>query len=66
MPYELRLDSNTVLTFDSEEEAMARVREEMLARPDLEPELLDTATGKPVTPAASKADRDDLSNKVGY
>lgn len=66
MPYELRLDDQTVLTFDSEEEAVARAREEVRANPDLEPELRDTTTGKPVAPGASKGWRDDLSKTVGY
>jgi hypothetical protein len=38
----------------------------MQKRPESEPEIFDTSTGKPVAPGASKADRDDLATKVGF
>jgi hypothetical protein len=66
MPYELRIDGKPVETFDSEEEAMHHARNAMRTRPESEPEILDTATGKPVSPGASKAWRDDLARKVGF
>jgi hypothetical protein len=66
MAYELRLNSTTVLTFESEEEAVGRARQEIRSNPALEPELRDMTTGKPVAPGASKGWRDDLGNKVGY
>jgi hypothetical protein len=66
MAYELRLDSKTVRTFGSIEEALACAREEMRSRPDAEPELRDTETGEPVAPGASKSWREHLSNEVGY
>jgi hypothetical protein len=66
MPYELRVDGKSVQIFDTEEEAIAHAREAMQARPECEPEIWDTTTGKPAAPAASKAWRDDLARKVGF
>ena len=66
MPYELRMNGHAIQTFDTEEEAVAHAREAMQKRPESEPEIFDTAAGKPVAPGASKADRDDLATKVGF
>jgi hypothetical protein len=66
MPYELRMAGQAVQTFDTEEEALVHAREAMQKRPESEPEILDTTTGKPVAPGASKTDRDDLATKVGF
>ena len=66
MRYELHIDKAHVGTFDSSEEALARAREALKARPDCEPEILDADTGKAFEPAASTRWRDELSNKVGY
>ena len=66
MPFELRVLGSPVATFDSEEEALAHARTVIQANPDAEPEILDTATGEPVAPGASKRDREDLARKVGY
>jgi hypothetical protein len=64
MPYELRMNGKTVQTFDTEEEAIAHAREVIKTRPDSEPEIWDTTTGKPAAPAASKEWRDDLARKM--
>lgn len=66
MAYELRLDGRTITRCDTEQEALALVRQALAADPDHEPEVIDLATGKPVAPGASHPDRDDLANKVGY
>lgn len=66
MPYELRLDRNTVQTFETAEEALERAREAMATRPESEPEIRDLTTGKPLAPGASKAWRDELAGKVGF
>lgn len=66
MPYELRINKRVVGTFDTEAEANERARDAVRADADVEPEIIDTATGKPATPDSSTAQRDDLANKVGY
>ncbi len=66
MPFELRIDKRSVATFDSSEDALTRAREAVQARPDCEPEIIDTATGRAFEPAASQRWRDELANKVGY
>lgn len=66
MRYELRMNGQSVQTFDTEEEAIAHAREAMRSQPESEPEILDTTTGKPIGPAADKASRDDLARKVGF
>jgi hypothetical protein len=66
MPYEFRMDGKSVQTFDTEEEAVSHAKDAMRTRPESEPEIFDTVTGKPISPGASKAWRDDLASKVGF
>jgi len=66
MGYEVRLDQRSVGEFPTTEAALARVRDELKARPDCEPESIDTATGKPFAPAASRGWREQLAKEVGY
>ncbi len=66
MPYELYINKQRVAVFDDPDEAVARASEEVKARPDCEPEILDAATGKAFEPAASQRWRDELANKVGF
>ena len=66
MAYEVRLGGKAVGTYETEEEAMAAVREAMLADADAEPEVYDTQTGKPAAPGSSKGWREDLATKTGF
>jgi len=66
MPFEVRIDHKPVHVADTEEEALQLAREAIRARPNCEPEIFDTRTGQPMEPAASKAERDRLSNEIGY
>lgn len=66
MPFELRIDGRTVGTWATEEEAEGAARDAVRQAPDCEPEIIDTVTGRPATPAGSRALRDDLANKIGY
>jgi len=66
MGYEVRIDRQFVASYPSSEEAVARVRFELRAKPDCEPEILDTMTGKPFAPASSRGWREQLANEVGY
>lgn len=66
MPFELRVDHEIVATFGTEAEALAQARELVRRNADVQPEVLDTATGQPVAPAASAGSRDDLARKIGY
>lgn len=66
MSYELRINGRVFGTYDSEQAAVERAREAVRAEPDLEPEILDTRTGRAVVPAGSKRWRDELANKIGY
>ncbi len=66
MPYEVRIDSQATGTFDTSEEALDHVRAAVKQRPDCEPEIIDTATGRAFEPAASKSWREHLANNVGY
>ena len=66
MPYTVRLDGRTVVTFDTEKEAVARARSILQDEADKQPEVLDAETGQPVAPGASKSSRDDLARKIGF
>ena len=66
MAYELRIDGRSCGRWDTPEAAEQAAREAVQARPNCEPEVIDTATGQPYSPAASEAWRDDLANKIGY
>jgi hypothetical protein len=66
MPFMLRINGRDCGTFPTEEEAVARASQAIRETPDIEPEIIDTDTGRPAAPGASKAGRDDLANKVGY
>ena len=64
MAYEVRIDTKPVGTFDNSEAAIERVREELARRPDCEPEILDTSTGRAVQPASSKRWQEHLSKTI--
>jgi hypothetical protein len=66
MGYEVRIDHRSVGEFPTQEAALARGRQELKARPDCEPEVIDTTTGKPFAPVPSRGWREQLAKKVGY
>ena len=66
MAYEVKLSGKVVGTYGTEEEAMAAVREAILADADSEPEVYDTDTGKPAAPGSSAGWREHLANKTGF
>ena len=66
MPYELRLPGHPPAIFETEPEAVEAAKQALADDPDAEPEVFDTATGKPSAPGASKAWREDLKKRVGF
>ncbi len=64
MAYEVRIDSKPVGTFDTSEAALERVRDELKRRPDCEPEILDTSTGRAFQPASSKRWQEHLTKTI--
>ncbi|HST75982.1 MAG TPA: hypothetical protein VLJ20_11470 [Acetobacteraceae bacterium] len=64
MAYEVRIDSKPVGTFDDTEAALDRVRDEIGRRPDCEPEIIDTSTGRAFEPASSKGWREHLTKTI--
>jgi len=66
MPYEVRVNGRTVAVHEKQPEAEAHVRELVRADANLEPEILDTETGRPAEPAATVEGREDLAKKIGY
>ncbi len=61
MAYELRIDGKTTATLDSAEAAVEAARAALQDRPDCEPEVFDTTTGKAFEPYASKGWREHLA-----
>lgn len=66
MPYELRIPGRPARRCETQAEAESLAREAVRAAPDTEPEVIDLATGRAAEPAGSKAERDRLTNKVGF
>ena len=66
MAFAVKLDGKTIVTFDTEQEAMARAREIIRSNADQQPEVLDTETGRAVAPGASANSRERLARKVGF
>ena len=66
MAYEVRVGGKAVGTYETEQDAMAAVRETLLADADAEPEVYDTETGKPAAPGSSKGWREHLTTKTGF
>ena len=64
MAYEVRIDTKPVGTVDTSEAALDRVRDEIRGRPDCEPEIIDTTTGRAFEPASSKGWREDLTKAL--
>jgi len=66
MGYELRIDGRLTAIYASPEHALDRVRVLMKSNCDLEPEVLDTRTGRAFEPAASIRWREELATKIGF
>ena len=66
MRYELRINGRTFGFYDRYELALDRVRLALACDADVEPEVLDTRTGRACAPATSTRGRDELANKIGY
>jgi hypothetical protein len=66
MAYELRLDRTRAGIFERPEQALDEARAALKRRPDCEPEIFDTVTGKPFAPASSRSWREHLANEVGF
>ena len=66
MAYEVRANGKPVAVHERQRDALAQVRELVRDNPDLEAEIIDTATGQSATPAASKLEREDYARKVGF
>jgi hypothetical protein len=66
MAYELRVNGTIREFYNHPEDALDRVRALMKSDCDIEPEVLDTRTGRAFEPAASIRWREELANKIGY
>ena len=66
MGYELRVNGLPAAVYSDPEDALDRVRTLMKSDCDLEPEIIDTRTGRAFEPAASIRWREELANKVGF
>jgi hypothetical protein len=64
MAYEVRIDGKTVAVHDRSEEAIDQVRASLQDRPECEPEIFDTTTGKVFEPAASVGWREHLARTM--
>lgn len=62
--YELRLNGKPVGRYDDAETALARVRLVCAFDPDIEPEVMDTRTGRAFEIAASLRWRDELKERM--
>jgi hypothetical protein len=66
MGYELRINGRTAQVYDDPEDALDHVRALIKSDCDVEPELLDTRTGRAFEPAASIRWREELATKIGF
>lgn len=66
MRYKVRVSGAVTGTFATQVEAVAAVRDIVRQDVNAEPEILDDETGKPVTPASSRAWREHLAHQIGY
>ena len=62
--YELRLNGRPVGQYEEPEAALARVRLICAVDPDVEPEIMDTRTGRAFEIAASLRWRDELMARM--
>jgi hypothetical protein len=66
MGYELRINGRTAQVYDDPQDAIERVRRLVKSNCDIEPEVLDTRTGRAFAPAASIDWREELATKIGF
>ena len=66
MAYELRVNGRIKEFYKHPEEALDRVRALIRMDCDIEPEVLDTRTGRAFEVAASIRWREELANKIGF
>jgi hypothetical protein len=66
MAYELRVNGTIREFYKHPEEALERVRALIKMDCDIEPEVLDTRTGRAFEVAASIRWREELANKIGF
>jgi hypothetical protein len=66
MAYELRVNGRILDRYDQPEDALVGVRTLMKFNCDLEPEVLDSRTGRAFAPAASIRSREELATKIGF
>ncbi|MBV9538413.1 MAG: hypothetical protein JOY70_05725 [Acidisphaera sp.] len=66
MRYEVRMNGAAVASFDDPEQALALVQQAVRDGSAEAPEIIDTTTGRPLEPAASRDDREELRQKVGF
>ena len=66
MAYELRINGRVAEVYDKPEPALDRVRALMKSDCDIEPEVLDTRTGRAFEPAASIRWREELATRMGF
>jgi hypothetical protein len=62
--YELRLNGRSVGRYDDAETALERVRLFTVIDPDVEPEIMDTRTGRAFEVAASLRWREELKARM--
>jgi non-canonical (house-cleaning) NTP pyrophosphatase len=66
MGYELRFNGRPFGVFETQEAALQRAREALRDQPDLQPEIINTETGRASMPAGSKRWQDELASKTGF
>ena len=66
MRYKVRVSGAVTVTFATQEEAVAAVRDIVRQDVNAQPGTLDDETGKPVTPASSRAWREHRAHQIGY
>jgi hypothetical protein len=66
MRYELRVNGRAIEFYDDPNDALDRVRILIKLDCNVEPEVIDTSTGRAFEPAASIDWREELAKKVGF
>lgn len=66
MAYELQVQGQPRARYETSDEAEARARAILQIDADCVIEIIDLSTGRPYAPAASRADRNALAQKIGF
>jgi len=66
MAYVLRIGGTFKEQHDTEEAAITAARDVIRADADADVEILDSETGKPCAPGASKSWREELAKRIGF